>query len=386
MAKIITLINFLGVLMERISLYQLFALTVFFQIGTTIIFGFGASAGKDAWIVTIISTVLGLFAIGIYLILMYLNPGLTLVEWFPAHFGKWVGTVLAWNYPLLFLYEAGRVLNDVKYLTTSLILVDTPFWAVMLLMLLAVAFLQLCGIEVLGRIGELLLPYFLLLIFLIMILLFFSDVIKVENLKPVLQDGWMPIWKASYPLGASQGFAQTLEFAMIWTLVNSSQKNIVKTTIFATLFSGIFILITVMSIISGLGEFYYKSEVYPMFSLVARISIGEVIKNLDAFAVLLFIISSFFKISLHLFFAIRGIQLLLKIKNRQKLIIPVTILLFYLGYSLSSNIQEHLKVAFEVFPYNLWIPLLWILPILLLLVTLIKKQFILKKQFGNDKE
>lgn len=371
---------------ERISLTQLFALTVFFQIGTTIIFGFGASAGKDAWIVTIMSTALGLAAIGVYLLLMYLNPGLTLVEWFPAQFGKWMGTVLAWNYPLLFLYEAGRGLNDVKYLATSLILVDTPFWAVIILMLLAIAFLQLCGIEVLGRTGEIFLPYFLLMIFLIIILLFFSDVLKVENLHPILKDGWLPIWKASFPLGASQGFAQTLEFAMIWTLVNSSPKNIVKTTCFATLFSGIVIFITVIMILTGLGDYFYKSEIYPMFTLVSKVNIGGVIKNLDAFAVLLFILSSFFKITLHLFFAIRGIQLLANIKDRRKLIIPITILSIYLGYSLSSNIQEHLKVAFEVFPYNLWIPFLWILPILLLFVTLIKKLFIQKKQLVKYEE
>lgn len=371
---------------ERISLTQLFALTVFFQIGTTIIFGFGASAGKDAWIVTIISTALGLFAIGVYLILMYLHPGLTLVEWFPAQFGKWLGTILAWNYPLLFLYEAGRGLNDVKYLTTSLILVDTPFWAVIILMLVAVSFLQLCGIEVMGRIGEIFLPYFLLMIFLIIILLFFSDVLKIENLQPVMKDGWLPIWKASFPLGASQGFAQTLEFAMIWTLVHSSQKNIVKTTIFATLFSGMVIFITVIMIIAGLGEYMYKSEIYPMFTLVSKVTIGDVVKNLDAFAVLLFILSSFFKISLHLFFAIRAIQLLTKIKDSRKIIISIALLSIYLGYSISSNIQEHIKVAFEVFPYNLWIPFLWVLPILLLVVTLLKKIFIQKKQLVKYEE
>jgi spore germination protein KB len=372
--------------MERISLYQLFTLTVFFQIGTTIIFGFGASAGKDAWIVTILSTALGLFAIGVYLLLMYFHPGLTLVEWFPAEFGKWLGTLLAWNYPLLFLYEAGRGLNDVKYLTTSLILVDTPFWAVIILMLVAISFLQFCGIEVLGRVGEIFLPYFLLMILLIIILLFFSDVLKIENLQPVMKDGWPSIWKASFPLGASQGFAQTLEFAMIWTLVNSSPKNIIKTTFFATLFSSTVIFITVLMILTGLGEFIYKSEIYPMFTLVSKVNIGDLIKNLDAFAVLLFVMSSFFKISLHLFFAIRGIQLLTKIKDRRKIILPITILSLYLGYSVSSNIQEHLKVAFEVFPFNLWIPFLWILPILLLVVTLIKKLFIQKKQFVTNKE
>ncbi|MDQ0970349.1 hypothetical protein QFZ31_000227 [Neobacillus niacini] len=76
--------------MERISTNQLFILTVFFQIGTTIIFGFGSSAGRDAWIAIITSFVLGIIAIGIYLLLRYLNPGLTLVEWFPAQFGKWI--------------------------------------------------------------------------------------------------------------------------------------------------------------------------------------------------------------------------------------------------------------------------------------------------------
>jgi spore germination protein KB len=359
--------------MERISLYQLFVLTVFFQIGTTIIFGFGAAAGKDAWIVTIISFILGLLMITLYLILSYLNPGLTLVEWFPAQFGKWIGTPIAWLYPLLFLYEAGRILNDVKYLTTTIILVDTPFLAILLFFLLAVFYLQFCGIEVLARIGEIFFPYFLAMILAILIFIFISDIAKVEYLLPVLKNGWMPILQASFPLGASQGFAQTLELAMIWSLVNSSKKKLVTTTLLATTLSGFIILMTILMILTGLGEFYYKTDSFPMFSIVSKVNIGGVIKNLDAFAVLLFIMSSFFKISLHTFFAIRGMQILTNVENRKKFIIPISILLIYLGYSVSSNFQEHLKVAIEVFPYNLWILLLWVLPVLLLVTTLINK-------------
>jgi len=361
--------------MERISLSQLFTLTVFFQIGTTIIFGFGASAGKDAWIATIISIILGLTAIGLYLTLSYLNPGLTLVEWFPAQFGKWIGTPIAWLYPLLFLYEAGRALNDVKYLTTSLILEGTPYWAVLLLFLIAVTYIQLCGLEVLGRIGEIFLPYFLFMILLIIILLIVGDFLKAENLQPVLQNGWLPILKASFPLGASQGFAQTLEFAMLWTAVHSSQKKIVKTTCYATIFSGIMILIADLIMIMGLGESFFKIEIFPMFSLVSKVDVGEVIKNLNVLAVILFIISATFKVSLHIYFAILGIKLLANIKKGRKLIFFIFSLLMYLGYSISSNIQEHLQVAFNVFPYNLWVLLLWVLPTLLLVVTLIRKVF-----------
>ncbi len=361
--------------MERISISQLFTLTVFFQIGTTIIFGFGASAGKDAWIVTIISIILGIGAIGLYLTLSYLNPGLTLVEWFPAQFGKWIGTPIAWMYPFLFLYEMGRGLNDVKYLTTSLILEGTPYWAIIVLFLLAVVFLQLHGIEILGRVGEIFLPYFLFMILCIFILLLVGDFLKPENLQPVLSRGWQPIWKASFPLGASQGFAQTLEFSMIWTLVHSSHKEIVKTTFIACIFSGSIILIMILMMIMGLGEYFFRLEIFPIFSLVSKVDVGEVIKNLNIFAALLFIISAIFKISLHMFFAIRGIQLLTKIENSRKIIILIFILAFYLSHSISNNIQEHLQVAFEVFPYNLWLIFLWVLPVLLLLVTILRRVF-----------
>jgi hypothetical protein len=37
-------------------------------------------ASKDAWIVTIVSTFLGILAIAVYLLLMNLNPGLTYLE------------------------------------------------------------------------------------------------------------------------------------------------------------------------------------------------------------------------------------------------------------------------------------------------------------------
>jgi len=81
--------------MGRISSYQLFILTLLFQIGTTIIFGFASDAGRDAWISVIISSAVGTMFVIMYTLIARLNPGLTLVEWFPAQLGKWLGTPLA---------------------------------------------------------------------------------------------------------------------------------------------------------------------------------------------------------------------------------------------------------------------------------------------------
>ncbi len=41
--------------MQKISAYQLFTITFIFQLGTTIIFGFGGTAGREAWIAELIS-------------------------------------------------------------------------------------------------------------------------------------------------------------------------------------------------------------------------------------------------------------------------------------------------------------------------------------------
>ncbi|WP_251554850.1 GerAB/ArcD/ProY family transporter [Neobacillus muris] len=355
------------------SQYQLFALTLFFQIGTTIIFGFGASAGKDAWIAAIVSTVLGILAVGTYLILMYLNPGLTLVEWFPAQLGKWIGTPIAWLYPFLFLYELGRVLNDIKYMLQSLIFPDTPFLPLIVPFLLILAYGQLKGIEVLGRVGELILPIFLFLFIILAGLIWGSNILAASNLRPILEAGWLPIFKASFPLGASQGFAQSIELAMIWTLTKGPFKTIAKINFAAVIASGLIILASQLMLIMGLGEFNYQTEIFPMYILIRKIRIGNFIQNLDLIGVMFMMITAFFKASLHMFFAIRSIQLLTKIEDSRKLLLPVILLGLYLGYSVSSSITQHLKVALEVFPHALWIPLLWVLPFLLIMITIIKK-------------
>ncbi|WP_040203517.1 GerAB/ArcD/ProY family transporter [Neobacillus jeddahensis] len=361
--------------MERISLYQLFALTFFFQIGTTIILGFGASAGKDAWIVNILSVLLGLTAIGIFLLLKSFHEGLTLVEWFPAGFGKWLGTPIAWLYPLLFLYEMGRVLNDIKYLLQTILFPGMPTWGIVIPFLIVSAYGVFKGIEVIGRVGEFIFPLFFMLFIILIIFIMSSDIVKIENLRPVLEDGWAPIWNASFPLGASQGFAQTLELAMIWPLVHAKAKHIAYATLWATLLSGAVILVSQLFIIAGLGGVRFQFQIYPMYALIKKIQIGEFIQNVDVIGVMFFVITAYFKGSLHMYFALRAIQLLTKTKNSHPWIIPLIFIGILLGYVVSTNIQEHLKIAIEVVPFALWIPLLWILPLLLLIATVIKRSW-----------
>jgi spore germination protein KB len=89
---------------------------VMFKLGTTIIFGYGSSAGRDAWISSAISALLGGALIACFAAIAKLNKFTPLVEWFKSCFGIWLGTILAWLYPLFFIYTAERVICDIRFL------------------------------------------------------------------------------------------------------------------------------------------------------------------------------------------------------------------------------------------------------------------------------
>jgi spore germination protein KB len=356
---------------EKISNYQLLSLTILYQIGTTTIFGFATDAGRAAWISVLISTVIGVSLNLIYLKLMDLNPGLTFVQWFPKQFGKWIGTPIAWMYILQLLYVGGRIIGDLRSLIPNILLPKTPHPVTSAVLLVVVTYALYSGIENIGRLGEIFFPILFIITALLIILLFFSDVINLQYIKPYLGDGWKVIWKAVWPLGITQTFGQTIEFAMIWPLVNQPDK-VKKTVVQATIISGLYIAIVDLLAVLGLGETIFKRSIFPAFRLTRLIGVGDFIQNLDALNVLLFLVAAFFKLCMHLYNAIRGIQQLTYAKSSRTFIIPAVLIVFYLGLYMAKNSTEHIEAGLKIMPYNLWLPLFLILPIILLIVSLIR--------------
>ncbi len=357
--------------MERISSYQLFSMTMLFQIGTTIIFGFSSSAGRDAWIASLISTAIGVLIVSVYLFLMKLQPGLTLVEWFPTQFGKWIGTPIAWMYPLLFLYDAGRATGDIKDLIPTTILPLTPQIVIVLSFLSVITYTVYSGIENIGRISGIWMPIIVFLYLIVVGLIAASGIIDFKNTQPIVNKGWGNIMGAVWPLGITQTFGETIEFAMIWPLVKEEQK-IVKVTLIATLASGLLICSVDFIAILVLSEKYFSDSIYPIYTLIQQIDVADFIENLDSISVILFLTTAFFKISLHIFSAVYGMQKLLKAKSYRIFIIPVAAAVSYLGMTMADSVLEHSEVGLKILPFNLWIPLFYVLPILLFIVTIAK--------------
>lgn len=358
--------------MIQISKYQLFAMLVVFQLGSTIIFGFAASAGRDAWITTIISTILGALIVLLYMLIYKLSGGLTLVEWFPALLGKWVGIPLAWLFPLIFIYDGARMVTDIRFLFPVTILHATPNWVIGVSFLLVVVYALFAGLEVMSRLATLFLPIILFTMTLEVFLLLFSNRIHLANLLPAAGEGWERIWKGVWPLGLMQTYGESIEFAMFWVYVKN-QKRLSWTIVGACLVSGAFITLLDVLDVACMGEGVFRQMMYPSFSLLKLSNIADLLENLDAIGVMYLMLTAFSKLSLHLFAALFCLRKLLSVQDERKFIVPVALLSLLVSMTMAVSFSGHLQVATFVLPFRIWLPLFLFLPLMLLPFAFFKK-------------
>ncbi|WP_433942974.1 GerAB/ArcD/ProY family transporter [Paenibacillus sp. SN-8-1] len=358
--------------MQQISRYQMFALLVLFQLGTTIIFGFAAEAGRDAWLVSIICTCLGALVVLFYLLIYRMTGGLMLVEWFPYVFGKWLGTPLSWLYPLLFVYNAARIISDIRFLFPVTILHGTPDWVIAVTFLLVVLYGLFSGIEVVSRLAGFLPPVILVFLILEIILLWGSGSLDITNSVPIVGEGWGRVWDAVWPLGLMQTYGESIEFALFWAYVSKKDK-LLGSTLGGTMLAGICITIMDFIAVAGMGEGVFQRMMYPAFALLKLSSLSNFLENLDALGVMYLMVTAFIKMSLHLFAATICIRQLAVVKKQGGVIVIVTLVAFLMSLSMVVSFTEHLQVAKNVLPSQLWVPLFVVLPGAAFVGVLIKK-------------
>src|SRR5690242_519493 len=83
---------------ERISSFQLLALIILHEIGSTTLFARGIEAKQDAWIAIIVGMMMGFMILWVYTQIQLSYPDKNLPEILMTVLGKWIAA------PLIFLY------------------------------------------------------------------------------------------------------------------------------------------------------------------------------------------------------------------------------------------------------------------------------------------
>lgn len=339
----------------KINKLQLYILTVVTGTGSSMLYGIGTHANQDAWIVVLISMLGGMSLILLYCWLLKLFPDATLFHMFENVFNKYLAKIISFLYVLYFAIIASHVIGDITTLTSLYILSETPPIIIEIIITLIAMYGVFLGIETFARFGILVFIFIVPLIFFFFIGPILSNRANFEQLLPILENGWRPIFKESFPLIFTNPFGEIIVFLMIIPYVTNNQK-VLPVGLLSMLSIGIlFLTITVTNIVT-IGPKFIEISLYPTIQAIRGINILNFIQRVEGLAVFLFLILNYMKIMIFLFAAATGANIVFKTNNYRKYIIPISIVVFILSHLSIQDVVLHLYIDTHIVPYAIGLP------------------------------
>ncbi|NRD79331.1 GerAB/ArcD/ProY family transporter [Bacillus sp. BRMEA1] len=362
----------------KISAKQFFALVVLFEMGSAILVGFPSQLKQDAWIAVILGMVSGIALFFIYYHLFLYYPDLPLTSYVQKIFGKWIGRILAFFYILYFAYIAARVLRDFGELLTTTIYTNTPIFFLMTLLMLSVVYAILKGFEVIARVGELYFGVVYIMAIVGFFLIIFSGLLHLDNLKPILENGWKPVIKTVLKDTLTFPFGEMVVFTMLLPYLKQPKKAKIV-CISGMILSGINFTIATIINIATLGVALFARSPYPLLSTISKIELASFIERLDVLFMLYLMIAGFIKVAVFFYAAVIGTTDLFQLKDHRKISFPMGILILLTAMMIAPNYSEHIEEGLRIVPIYLHWPFQIIIPFLLLVVAIIRHKFQQKK-------
>lgn len=347
---------------NKISPYQLFTLLLAFLFGSSLVFNPAISAKSDAWLAFIIGLSDGIILIMIYLYIYKLNPSMTLVAILKKVFGRVVGTFFSIIYILYFIHLAAMVLRTFGEYSLTVTYPETPILFVICCLSLSLSLAVRSGIEILGRISEVFAVIAVIVIIYVSVLIITS--FEVDNLKPFLSKGLMPVLVSSFGV-TTLPFGESITFLMFLPNLNK-QKKVFSSYMLSTLFFGVFMLIVTLRNIMVLGGDFATSEIFSSVRILKMLPGVEFVPLLD----LNYILVGIIKVGILLYAAATGITEVLNLNDYKPFVFPLTIVIVSLSIWVYNNFLEDIQWAIKIYPiYSSLFQI--ILPVFILIFSLI---------------
>lgn len=351
---------------EKISPFQVTALIAGFFLGTSIVVNSAAESGADAWFSRLVAIAGGLILGGITAALAAMHPGKSLVEILIFCFGKTAGRIIGFGYLLYSIWLSGVVVLTFSYYNNTVSFPETPILYISICYMLVIAFAVKLGLEVMGRISEVL----IVLIVIIVSVTFFS---LFTSFHP---DAFLPMFKDGLAKPFTAGIKDSvLPFAEIFLTLNilpnlNDRKKTFSVIWIAVLIAGgMFLLLTIRNI-SVLGVDVTARNVYPSEKVFRLMPGLDVIPLLDINVIILGII----KVSLALYAGAKMVGDIFGLKNFKTFVLPLAALDIVVSVFVHRDIFTQLFVSDYIVPI-VYIPILVIIPLIMMIISLIKNEY-----------
>lgn len=335
-------------------------------------------AGRDG----ILSIIIGILLAMIYAFLM-INFCKKVEGDFVDFSNKTMGRTLTFLIVLLYIikvfFSCVFAISLFAQIIKETLLVDTSYKVIIICFLVVASYAAVKGIEVQGRIVEVL--YFIVLIPTLIILLIGIVKVDTSNVLPLFTN---PIWSTittSYFVLLTYSVLEIIIFLMPMV---SEEKGLVKQVNKSVLTVGCLNIITYIVTMGMLGEYTTKEKLWSVINTMQMIQLpGRIIQRQDGFMLALWTMSTFTIIATFIFYLSKLISKVVKVNDYRYFIIPISIIIYI--YSSKIIDLERTFKGYSKYMIYVGLPQSIIIPSLVILVNYIKS-INQKKYKYKDKE
>lgn len=358
---------------EIITNSQALSILIFFIMGSTLILGAGGQALNDSWISIILAIVMAIPIVLVYARILNIYPGKDIYEILESIYGKTIGKLIILLYTWYAFHLGDLVIINIGEFVNTVAMPETPMIVPILFIGLLSIWGAKAGIEVLGRSAKLFIFFIFAILFIVQLLAL--PQVNFSYIKPILYNGFGPIFKGAFATFAYP-FAEVVLFTAVFNSLKNS-KSVYKVYISGLLIAGVTILIIGLRNLLTLGPNYLSHIYFPSYMAVSRIDVGNFIQRIEVTVSLTFMISGFIKISICLIAACKGIEKLFGLKNYRSVAVQVGLLMTFFAYIVYDSIMEMQDWAFNIYGIYAF-PFQVILPVITLLIAEFKRRKQLK--------
>lgn len=355
----------------RISSVQLLFLFFILEESTVLLYAPALSAqlaGRDAWIASSIPpTLYALLIVGVVLALAGRFPSQVLTEYLPEVIGRVPGKLLAAIYTVFFIHIASLIVNESSSFVHIAFFPLTPLPVLDAVWAVVAVYGAYLGIECIARQNQLVWPVFFILLFLSLTI--GARDLNIANLKPVLENGLLPVISGGMTRFGWRGYVFFL--LMLFPYLNQKQEAL-KTTLLHLALGTFVTCYGMVLLIGAFGDRVVAHMVFPYVEYVSYISLANFVDRLEILVVIIWVAGALVKLAVFYHSAAIAAASTLGLKSYRATLLPIAVITVIISRVLYGSFDK-LTAFFKIFPaYAIAMELA--VPALILLIAVLRKK------------
>ncbi|MFC4100592.1 GerAB/ArcD/ProY family transporter [Paenibacillus xanthanilyticus] len=334
----------------RIGNLQFLVIGVLFTIGDAILFIpalVTKAAQRDAWMAGLLAVITGLGLMVFYTALQRRYPRQTILAVCDQLLGRYVGRFCSAAFVFVFLLlVTATLLREVGDFMATHMLPNTPIQFTEILFLLIVVRAVRGGVETIGRTAEIVAPWVLLLLLLLMLFVIPSS--RLDRIEPLLYQGVKPVIGGSLQMIAVP-YMELVSMALLFPYVRD-ERRVRRNLVIGVAIGGLLLVLVIFFCLVNFGSIVTQDSVYPTYLLAKKIELGEFLQRIEAITAIAWLFSLFVKMTVCFYGTCAGAAHVLGLRDYRLFAFPLAMLLLPLADMLAPNIIAYFQIG-EYYPF-----------------------------------